>query len=125
LLDSLLRQFRFLEAEIKSLDPRLEQLGEQHKELADTVARWITVPGVERVAAWAFVAEIGSDMAQFQVQQTWPVGREYVLATMRAQGNGSAARAAKAAPGCVAWLVKRRGLLQEPRTLISQLNSRG
>jgi transposase len=65
LLDSLLRQFRFLEAEIKSLDLRLEQLGEQHKELADAVARWITVPGVERVAAWAFVAEIGPDMAQF------------------------------------------------------------
>jgi len=46
LLDSLLRQYRFLEAEIKSLDLRLEQLGEQHKELADAVARWITVPGV-------------------------------------------------------------------------------
>ena len=65
LLDSLLRQFRFLEAEIKALDLRLEHLGEQHKELADAVARWITVPGVERVAAWAFVAEVGTDMAQF------------------------------------------------------------
>jgi transposase len=65
LLDSLLRQFRFLEAEIKALDLRLEHLGEQHKELADAVARWITVPGVERVAAWAFVAEVGSDMTQF------------------------------------------------------------
>ena len=59
LLDSLLRQFRFLEAEITALDLRLEHLGKQHKELADAVARWITVPGVERVAAWAFVAEIG------------------------------------------------------------------
>jgi transposase len=65
LLDSLLRQFRFLEAEITALDLRLEHLGKQHKELADAVARWITVPGVERVAAWAFVAEIGFDMAQF------------------------------------------------------------
>ncbi|MGC2547880.1 MAG: IS110 family transposase [Silvibacterium sp.] len=65
LLDSLLRQFRFLEAEIKTLDLRLEHLGEQHKELADAVARWTTVPGVERVAAWAFIAEIGFDMAQF------------------------------------------------------------
>jgi transposase len=63
LLDSLLRQFRFLGAEIKALDHRLEHLGEQHKELADAVARWITVPGVEQVAAWAFVAEIGFDMA--------------------------------------------------------------
>lgn len=65
LLDSLLRQFRFLEAEIKALDLRLKHLGEQHEELADAVARWITVPGVERVAAWAFVAEIGFDMAPF------------------------------------------------------------
>jgi len=65
LLDSLLRQYRFLEAEIQALDTRLEQLGEQHQELADTVARWITVPGVERVAAWTLVAEIGSDMTAF------------------------------------------------------------
>ena len=65
LLDSLLRQYRFLEAEIQALDARLEQLGEQHQELADAVARWITVPGVERVAAWSLVAEIGSDMTAF------------------------------------------------------------
>ena len=65
LLDSLLRQYRFLEAEIQALDTRLEQLGEQHQELADTVAHWITVPGVERVAAWTLVAEIGSDMTAF------------------------------------------------------------
>jgi transposase len=65
LLDSLLRQFRFLEAEIQALGARLEQLGQQHHELADAVTRWITVPGVERVAAWSFVAEIGSDMTSF------------------------------------------------------------
>ena len=65
LLDSLLRQYRFLQAEIQALDARLEQLGEQHQELADAVARWITVPGVERVAAWSLVAEIGSDMTAF------------------------------------------------------------
>ncbi len=65
LLDSLLRQYRFLEAEIQALDTRLEQLGEQHQEIADAVARWITVPGVERVTAWTLVAEIGSDMTAF------------------------------------------------------------
>jgi transposase len=65
LLDSLLRQYRFFEAEIHALDTRLEQLGEQHPDLADAVARWITVPGVERVAAWTLVAEIGSDMTAF------------------------------------------------------------
>jgi hypothetical protein len=38
LLDSLLRQYRFLEAEIQALGARLERLGEQHQELADAVA---------------------------------------------------------------------------------------
>jgi transposase len=65
LLDSLLRQYRFLEAEIQALDARLQHLGEQHRQLADAVDRWITVPGVERVAAWTLVAEIGSDMTAF------------------------------------------------------------
>jgi transposase len=38
LLDSLLRQYRFLEAEIQALDTRLKQLGEQHQELGITKA---------------------------------------------------------------------------------------
>jgi hypothetical protein len=41
--DSLLRQYRFLEAEIRRSTPRLKQFGEQHQELADAGARWITV----------------------------------------------------------------------------------
>ena len=51
LLDSLLRQFRFLEAEIASIDEHLEQLGQEHQELTEAVARWVTIPGVDRVAA--------------------------------------------------------------------------
>jgi transposase len=58
LLGSLLREYRFLEAEIQALDTRLQHLGAQHQELADAVERWITVPGIERVAAWTLVAEI-------------------------------------------------------------------
>jgi transposase len=65
LLASLLREYRFLEAEIQALDARLQHLGAQHRELADAVDRWITVPGVERVAAWTLVAEIGPDMRAF------------------------------------------------------------
>jgi transposase len=109
LLDSLLRQYRFLEAEIQSLDARLEQLSEQHQELADAVARWITVPGVERVAAWSLAAEIGSDMTAFPSAAHLASWAGYVLATMRAQANGSAARAARAVHGCAAWPVSPRG----------------
>jgi transposase len=49
LLQSLLRQLHFLEAEIAALDARLDQLGQEHMELADALNRWITVPGVDRV----------------------------------------------------------------------------
>src|SRR6516225_1550220 len=65
LLRSLLRQLQFLEAEIALLDARLDQIGREHLELADALDRWITVPGVERVAAWSFIAEMGTDVAQF------------------------------------------------------------
>jgi transposase len=33
--------------------------------MAQAVARWDTIPGVDRVAAWALLAEIGENMAQF------------------------------------------------------------
>ena len=65
LLDSLLRQFRFLEAEIASIDQHLERLAQEHEQLADAVSRWVTIPGVDRVAAWTFIAEIGTEMAPF------------------------------------------------------------
>jgi transposase len=65
LLQSLLRQLHFLEAEIAALDARLDQLGQEHMELADALNRWITVPGVDRVAAWSFIAEMGADVSQF------------------------------------------------------------
>ncbi len=59
----------------RSRDPsarhtRLQHLGAQHQELADAVERWITVPGVERVAAWTLVAEIGPDMTAFPLCRT-------------------------------------------------------
>jgi transposase len=58
LLQSLLRQLYFIETEIELLDARLEQLGQEHGDLADALNRWITVPGVDRVAAWSFIAEM-------------------------------------------------------------------
>jgi hypothetical protein len=48
LLQSLLRQLHFIETEIALLDARLDQLGQEHGDLADALNRWITVPGVDR-----------------------------------------------------------------------------
>jgi transposase len=65
LLQRLLIQWRFVVEEIAVLDRRLEQIGAQEPDLAAAVARWVTVPGIDRVAAWSLVAEIGVNMAQF------------------------------------------------------------
>ncbi|MGC2059004.1 MAG: hypothetical protein WA653_12140 [Candidatus Sulfotelmatobacter sp.] len=50
-MQSLLRQLHFIETEIELLDARLDQLGQEHSDIADALNRWITVPGVDRVAA--------------------------------------------------------------------------
>jgi len=34
-------------------------------ELVAAVARWVTVPGIDRVAAWSLVAEMGVNITQF------------------------------------------------------------
>ena len=65
LLRSLLRQLQFVEAEIELLDARLDQIGRERLDLAEALDRWITVPGVDRVAAWSFIAEMGIDVTQF------------------------------------------------------------
>jgi transposase len=65
LLQSLLRQLYFIETEIELLDARLDQLGQEHSDLAEALNRWVTVPGVDRVAAWSFIAEMGTDCTQF------------------------------------------------------------
>jgi len=65
LLERLLMQWRFLLGEIAVIDRRLEQIGGHEPELMAAVARWVTVPGIDRVAAWSLVAEIGVSMTQF------------------------------------------------------------
>jgi transposase len=65
LLKRLMHQLRFVESEIDLLDQRLEELGQRDQTLAAAVARWATVPGVDRVAAWSLAAEIGIAMEQF------------------------------------------------------------
>jgi transposase len=65
LLRRLLDQMQFVEHEIALLEERLEDIGRQRPELAQAVARWDTIPGIDRVAAWALLAEVGDNMAQF------------------------------------------------------------
>jgi transposase len=50
LLRRLLAQLRFVEHEIVLLDERLEDIGRERPELSQAVARWDTIPGIERVA---------------------------------------------------------------------------
>jgi transposase len=65
LLRRLLDQIQFVEREIALLEERLEDIGRQRPELAQALARWDTIPGIDRVAAWALLAEVGDNMAQF------------------------------------------------------------
>jgi len=65
LLRRLLDQIQSVEHEIALLDDRLEDIGRQRPYLAQAVARWDTIPGIDRVAAWALLAEIGDNMGQF------------------------------------------------------------
>jgi transposase len=65
LLRRLLDQLRFVEHEIGLLDERLEDIGRERPELSQAVARWDTIPGIDRVAGWTLLAEVGQCMAQF------------------------------------------------------------
>src|SRR5215471_1652225 len=65
LLERLLVQWRFVERETELIDQRLEQIGIEETQIAEAVARWDTVPGVDCIAAWGLVAEMGIDMEQF------------------------------------------------------------
>src|SRR5215471_9338316 len=65
LLQRLLVQWRFVEDETELIDQRLEQIGKAEPEIAEAVSRWDTVPGVDRIAAWGLVAEMGINMEQF------------------------------------------------------------
>ena len=115
LVRSLLRQLQFMEAEIEMLDSRLDQTGQEHLNLAEALNRWITVPGVDRVAAWSFIAEMGIDVTQFPTAAHQRVGPAFVRATMRAKANASVARPVKGVPGCAVWLASPRGPLHAQR----------
>ena len=116
LLRRLLDQMQFVEHEIALLEERLEDIGRQRPELSQAVARWDKIPGVDRVAAWALLAEIGDNMAQF------PTAEQLASWAALCPGNHESAGkrlrgTTRQAPGCAAWLVNAPGLPREPRTL--------
>ena len=118
LLRSLLRQLQFLEAEIASLDARLDQLGQEQGEIADALNRWITVPGVDRVAAWVSSQRWEQMLASSQLQLILLAGQACVQETTRVPESGSAARSVKVVHGCVAWPANLPGQQLAPRTRI-------
>lgn len=62
LLEELLDELEHVEDKISRLDAEIET---RMKPYAETVRRWRTIPGIDRVTAWILVAEIGPDMQQF------------------------------------------------------------
>jgi transposase len=62
LLRRLLAQAEWLEAEVAMFEREIERHAEQ---FAEQVALLDTIPGIDRIAACALIAEIGANMAQF------------------------------------------------------------
>lgn len=62
LLRQLLEELDRLDGRVRELDSRLEQETQEH---ADLIRRLCTIPGVDRLTAWALLAELGWDMNQF------------------------------------------------------------
>jgi hypothetical protein len=116
LLRRLLDQIQFVEHEVALLDERLEDIGRQRPDLAQAVARWDTIPGVDRVAAWALLAEV-TTWRSFQPLRIWQVGPRYARAITKVPASVCAVQLVKGAHGCAAWLVNAPGLPREPKTL--------
>lgn len=62
LLQRLLQELEWLDSRLAELDARLSEQMQPH---TDVVRRLCTIPGVERLTAWALIAELGVDMEQF------------------------------------------------------------
>ncbi len=62
LLKQWLEMLTNIETKIAEFDARIE---ETIVPFGEAVTAWTTIPGIDRVAAWSLVAEIGADMNQF------------------------------------------------------------
>lgn len=62
LLKQWLEMLAVVEGKIAEFDRQIEEKGVPFVEV---VATWITIPGIDRVAAWCLIAELGTNMDQF------------------------------------------------------------
>ena len=62
LLQQWLDMLATVEDKIAEFDKKIEETGVP---FADAVTTWVTIPGIDRVAAWSLLAEIGANMDQF------------------------------------------------------------
>jgi len=62
LLKQWLEMLETVEGKIAAFDKKIEETGVP---FAEAVTTWVTIPGIDRVAAWCLVAEIGTNMDQF------------------------------------------------------------
>lgn len=62
LLRQWLDMLAVVEGKIAEFDRKIEEM---MRPFAPAVEAWISIPGIDRVAAWSLVAEIGADMEQF------------------------------------------------------------
>ena len=66
LLGRLLAHVRFVEAEITELEGRI---AEQMRPFEKEVEQWVSIPGINEVAAWSLIAELGPRLEAFPSEQ--------------------------------------------------------
>ena len=104
-----LYQLSFVEHEIVLLDERLEDIGREPPALSEAVSRWDTIPGIDRVARWTLLAEVGHTMAQFPTAEQLASWASLAQVTTKVLANAWAVKRARVVRGCVAWHVKCLG----------------
>ncbi len=104
LLGELMRHLEFIEATMERLDT---EIAARVKPFEEAVPRLCQVPGIERVAAWGLLAEIGLGMNQFPDAQHLAKGWASARAIGRAPASAGVGEPGKAACGYDAACVKR------------------